>query len=462
MQDNEEWSRHASLTPKLYNNADLTIVAGRSNDAHQGFLRPEYTSDSSTVSNNWIDRKRNHNIGPTNESGWCYQELLMSRRAIIFGEQQLSFRCRERHEFEDGECVKVGQRESWYNLLLPSPTTVCLPAPKDDHKPDNTVQRAAQPARYHPNMPGNKRRPLLSGKGSDPALVQWYAMIADYPTRKFYDPTEIHSAISGVVRLFQSAFVERLGPGSDRYMAGLWESDMIPGLLWRSSRIQDPDLPALQEPMHQGRVIQRAPSWSWMALTGPIRQGGLDNLGVPCCVATWGVNNWPGPMAEYSKSPEIFKLVITGYVRRLRISQYSTRDHAEYSAWGNIVPHYPTESMNRHTFRLEAEEAKPLITGIRDPSMDWPNIAATGIFDMERKATNRPSSITALRLTSEEGLLLDEVYDSRGDTIGFRRMGVFVIENPVAFYPAHSIAANAYGGYDVIEGRLPVGPMTLL
>jgi hypothetical protein len=479
--DKKDWALQASLVPEIYNNADLTIVAGRSEDADKGFLEPTYSPDTpdahlpyecsttftSTVCR--IGKARTRDIGPTNDRGWCYQELLMSRRAIIYGEQQLSFQCRERHEFEDGECNMVGQRDTWYNLLFPSRHSVSLPEVKEIHKPCNQVRSFRRSTRYLVPSFGNKRRPWELGAGSDPALQRWYAMVAEYSKRSFYDPTDNHAAISGVARLFQTVLVERFGPGSDGYMAGLWEMDIISGLLWRSSRILDPDLPALQRPTHEGRIIRRAPSWSWMALVGPICQGistdragsrGFSRLGVPCCVPR-SDNEWPGPMVEYSKSPDSFELGIYGYVRRLRISQYSTRDHAEYSAWGNIVP-YPTESLNRHTFRLEAEEAKQLIRGIRDPSLDWPNIAATGIFDMECKATNRPSSITALRLTSEEGLLLDEVYDSRGDTVGFRRVGVFVIENPVAFYPAHSIAANAYGGYDIIEGRLPVESMTIL
>lgn len=490
--DKDDWAKVAGQVPEVYNNADLVIVAGRSNDARHGFLahrRPQISTrflksaaksfgvadhstspiqlpyrcegdlDFTTCS---IILPRNDEIGPLHTRAWCYQELLMARRMIIYGEQQLSFRCRERHEFEDGTCNFLGKEDSWYNLLFENLSFISedsLPKVKDKHSPSARIRDLRRPASYFSENPGHERRIQCGFWASDPILEKWYEMTADYSRREFYNPTDNHAALSGVVRLFKKVLISRFDV-QPTYMAGLWEMDMIRGLLWRSNRIHDPKSSALELPKLGGSVVRRAPSWSWMALVGSVNQH-PPRGGTPCCrgepmsrrvdrSGAWGPEpeGWEFSMVKSEKFPDPFYLGVRGYVRELRISNYKTEDHSEYSTW---LPSYTPESLAQHTFRLEAEESPPLVRKPEDSrSSDWPHIAATGLFDRDY-GSNRPLKMWALRLTSEEGLLLERTVDPTDSSFLHKRLGIFIIENPSAFYPKNVLTDPVLGHYKVLE-----------
>jgi hypothetical protein len=483
MQDDiQDWATQASQVPEIYNNADLTIVAGRSNDAGKGFFKSEYVldnsdvqlpyrcSENSTLTNCWLVPARNQQIGPTTNRGWCYQEALMPRRMVIYGEQQLIFRCREREEYEDGTCMFVGKADTWYNLLFSPNYNRSLPPVEEHNLPWKRYQLKERPARYNISTDTGKPRLLALGSASDTVLNRWYSMTAEFSSRSFYDPRDNHAALSGLVRLFQKVLRERFGPIWDTYVAGLWQIDMICGLLWRSRRIVDPNLPALQAPEHKGHVVRRAPSWSWMALVGPIYQGagtaivddrGFSQLGVPCCKPISMVReSWNYEMIKPEYFPDPLRLMVMGYIRKVRISKYETKDHTGYSTWRGFRVKYNPEALDQHTFRLETEENTALIKGLHDPSLDWPQIAATGLFDMDY-TTDRPLSMWALRLTSEEGLLLRQIEDPESNSFMYERLGIFVIENPLAFYPKGLLVEDYTGSY-VIEDQLPVETVILV
>lgn len=136
--DDDDWAVQSTNIRHIYGNADLTIVAGRGKDARDGFLEPKYKSTVPEAqlpyrspekpdSACWINLSRNYDIGPTNNRAWCYQESLIARRMIIYGEQQLSFRCCERFEYEDGRYQLIGESDGWYNLSFLAQN----PSPKD-------------------------------------------------------------------------------------------------------------------------------------------------------------------------------------------------------------------------------------------------------------------------------------------------------------------------------------------
>jgi hypothetical protein len=256
--DSHDWARQSMLVPTIYGDADLTIVAGRSRDARDGFLRSTYIPSVGPLALPYqgtgiceISLIRNHNFGPSMNRGWCFQEALLSRRMIVYGEQQLIFKCRERREFEDGHSDKLtAEQDEWYDIAVRT-----LDVSKD-------------------SMLSLFEVPIRPWRIVVPILRSWYILVAEYSWRDFFDPTDIHAALFGVVLLFQKALQTQYNhlhqPDAGRYMAGLWEIDMGSGLLWRSRRILNPSLPALKRPIRQGAVVERAPSWSWMALVGPV------------------------------------------------------------------------------------------------------------------------------------------------------------------------------------------------
>lgn len=521
--DNDDWATQSVNICQIYGNADLTIVAGRGKDAESGFLEPKYKpmvqepqlpyrSPGKQDSEFGISLPRNYDIGPTDERAWCYQESLMGRRMIIYGEQQLSFRCRERVEYEDGCCQLIQEADGWYNLSF----LTQYPSPKDPglklyNSPkfyislgfrDPKTQRLDPGQFAYVQQQGYTRASRAEGLNR-PILYRWYAMVSEYSERDFFDPTDNHAAISGIVLQIQQALaaeahIPRTGinrfrlkekipsiPG-ERYMAGLWERDMVYGLLWRSRRLVDPRLSALTVPMRaeqlgqEKKEVRRAPSWSWMSLVGPICQGYLtlplsDGAMFRCAPVrgSWSAepDAW-GPLVVKRKEFPQFPLEIRAYIREVRVSKYDTKDFGRASAWGTIAgvtTMYPIESMHRHTVLLEAKENKPLVKRSKSTlsPADAAQIVATGCFDMQYSSGSTPQHIWAMRVTSKEGLLLGVSNDPQYKTQVFRRLGVFVIENDAVFYPRDAIKKSSSGflsgpSSDVVEDRVPMSNVMIV
>ena len=141
-------------------------------------------------------------------------------------------------------------------------------------------------------MVGSIQDSLPTFMGKQLILKRWYEMTTEYSSRSFFNPTDNHAALSGIVRQVQLALVRSgLDPDREIYMAGLWEIDMVRGLVWRSRRIEDSRLVALKASVYEGRVVRRAPSWSWMALVRPICQQSIVDSGL-CVPANLDRKTW--------------------------------------------------------------------------------------------------------------------------------------------------------------------------
>lgn len=88
----------------------------------------------------------------------------------------------------------------------------------------------------------------------DVNFSKWYAMVENYTKRKLSHPSDKLPAISGLAEAFEEA------SGITGYVAGLWEEDLIEGLLW--SVASEDDTTSVVE--------TRPPSWSWASVDGAI------------------------------------------------------------------------------------------------------------------------------------------------------------------------------------------------
>ena len=77
---------------------------------------PHRGSHGPGSSNWWINLPRNEEIGLVDQRVWFFQGSLMSRRMLIYGAQQLSFRCRKRHIFEEGSWTDLEEEDDRYPL----------------------------------------------------------------------------------------------------------------------------------------------------------------------------------------------------------------------------------------------------------------------------------------------------------------------------------------------------------
>ncbi|TGJ87428.1 hypothetical protein E0Z10_g1394 [Xylaria hypoxylon] len=214
VQGNEEdWAYESKRMAQVYGNAALTIIAGRAADSRDGFLEnrcrpitgpcaiPFYDEDISQklalgeteMGNIWISLPRSVKFGPVSERGWCFQESLLSSRALVFGEEQLRFHCQELEIQEGGG---VGR-----------PLPYRIRNPYDESYASN---------------PDSK--PLGFQKLDDQELARrwlifWYREVLGlYTIRKLSNPTDVLAAISGMAQIAKARI-------RSRYLAGLWEAD---------------------------------------------------------------------------------------------------------------------------------------------------------------------------------------------------------------------------------------------
>jgi hypothetical protein len=85
-------------------------------------------------------------------------------------------------------------------------------------------------------------------------LSSWYDFIKEYTARNLTKDTDKFPAIAGVARAVQQQT-------SMRYLAGLWDQDLLLGLSWSREKATETLRLAAQ---------YRAPSWSWASVDGQI------------------------------------------------------------------------------------------------------------------------------------------------------------------------------------------------
>ena len=176
--------------------------------------------------------------------------LLTQSSELIYGEQQLSFRCREHKICEYGRLKLLKKvkpedtlsRMGGYDL----PIDIC----------SRYIRYASATVNAH-----------------DKILQCWYFIAEEFSTRSLFDSTDNHAALLGVVLKLQEALgiALNLDRTRIRYIAGLWERDMANGLLWATNLASSASL-VCRNAKGKNESVKRAPSWSWMALDGPVCQ----------------------------------------------------------------------------------------------------------------------------------------------------------------------------------------------
>ena len=450
--DTNDWERQSLLVPEIYANADLTLIAARSDDSRNGFLWPTYVPKAEPVQlpyqlanppeqdKCYISLERNYEYGPTSQRAWCFQEEFVSRRILTYGEQQLSFRCRERKNFEDGglQLVKKVNDEDTLSRV------------GGHDLPIDIFARFA-------------RKTSAVGNERDKILQCWYFTAEEFSTRSLYDSTDNHAALFGVVLKFQEALrmALNLEPTRIRYIAGLWETDMANGLLWAKDPASSA-LPVRRNKKGKNESVKRAPSWSWMALDGPVyqkdvngwqgRKGTSNAHGdVQCCTPvdpnSWSPtpDGWGPSMINYKKFPTELKLEVNAYIREVRISENDASNSPQDSGHMVMRPHIPELASNKFKVLLEPAESPALQKAPTASTLDERildrSIAALGQFDIDRAP--KPSKIWAMRVRTNLGLLLEQISDPSTQPSVFQRLGVFAIIGNSAFYPKGSVEPAA-------------------
>ncbi|KAI1742756.1 heterokaryon incompatibility protein-domain-containing protein [Xylaria scruposa] len=447
----KDWEAESKKMRQVYNNAYLTVLAGSSVDCRAGFLsdRPSPVQPFPIPLDDPCDGQqpflfatltRSHAEGPTRTRSWCFQESMLSRRLLIFGTEQLRFRC------------ITGERSEHAPLIQMDGVRRTL----DDHETPF----------FNPELQQLRAYPGDAGVVRSSVLEHWYVTLIEFTHRRFSNPHDVFAGISSIAQ----AAAPHLG--GSRYLAGLWERDLIRGLLWRPAAFGS----ELGEPGVLTRPVERAPTWSWASV-----EGGIDHLDYE--------PNWEVPIIE-NQSPfksgavpggeQIRKSVFdtkTDFVRvrpAARSSQAEQDDHDDAWCWSDDT-HFKPDTVHieapnlpqllmwgrlvkavfsdqcvnvkrwrpRHDWRPQEQRRETyerMFNGRRPvferalmiygygfyllDSEEQGKTFAVGLFDVKEETCRE---VWCLQLTEVEGLMLREV-ESHDGIRRFQRLGLFWLE----------------------------------
>ncbi|KAI1172715.1 heterokaryon incompatibility protein-domain-containing protein [Nemania sp. FL0916] len=403
----EDWAYESQRMTLVYGNAALTIIAGRAADAREGFLENrlchaagpcdlpfcdkrhvpsllECTGNMGNMGSIWLSLPRKYDRGPVSDRAWCLQEELLSPRALVFGTEQLRFKCQELEIYENGSTKSlINQSRNPHSV-----DTAGLISP------GLSIGEAAREQYLRRQM-----------------LIYWYKeVLIWYTARKLSNQDDVFAALSGMAQIMKTKI-------RSRYLAGIWEADMVRGLLWRSFRTYNTSLPRRAcerrtkitgspqrgDKESSARVTPiRVPSWSWAAVHGHIIADFTDNTDRYYHKSTWQIRPahpdcWATDPACHAATVHIprCELEFFGRLRRVKCIPYQRPDKC-------IGPSKRRDAAHVHLTPIEEVETSDSAERKHDPR-DSSHTVACAWFDV---AEERVSTCWCLPLTSKKGLLL--------------------------------------------------------
>ena len=235
--DLSDWEVESREMSSIYGDAHLVIGADGAKGAQEGFLRdlPEYNSlhademsalvavvddeqadvyvsecpehyDTCSLLNMAIVSEQYQDVieNPLSQRAWAFQEQLLARRMVHFTKEEMVWECRSRYRCECTQFDDFRQRTF-----------------RDDYISGDTATMG----------------------------IQWYSFVNEVCGRQLTFQTDILPCLSGIAAQMEASMM-------GRYLAGLWEEDLLLGLTWSYKQLQTRISP------------QQAPSWSWASLEG--------------------------------------------------------------------------------------------------------------------------------------------------------------------------------------------------
>ncbi|KAI7565330.1 hypothetical protein KC343_g3653 [Hortaea werneckii] len=229
--DNEDWQRESSRMAEVYSGAYLVFVAAAAADVEGGLDPPadfknwrHLTAHQVTAGPIWV-RVKDHDrdacaLLPISIRAWTYQERLLARRCLIFGESEVVWECLQGCRCQCSAAHTVARQSD--PQLLPS----VLPS-------GTTGKRFAS---------------------SQDAYEFWSYAVQTFSEMRLTRPTDRLPAISAIASVIQAET-------GDQYLAGLWRRGLLKQLAWRPH-----DSGTLDPPYD----VYVAPSWSWASFPSDV------------------------------------------------------------------------------------------------------------------------------------------------------------------------------------------------
>ncbi|KAK2044833.1 heterokaryon incompatibility protein [Colletotrichum somersetense] len=238
-----DWEVESAKMASVYHNAYLTIAAGTSTCASEGFLhqrhlaaahrkpfRMDWRTDgghTAVLAVRAVPAGHTHSISltgdrqssiPLNVRGWTLQEELLSRRTITYTQNELWWTCQTQR---DCEC------HAFDEITRDGPRAMI-----------STALMTSRPA----------------------AFEQWQAVVSEFSARKLSYGLDKLPALSGLASVVQQK------TGSS-YVAGLWRENFVRDLNWYSPAMT---LDKLEDANAKATEAYCAPTFSWASANGLI------------------------------------------------------------------------------------------------------------------------------------------------------------------------------------------------
>jgi hypothetical protein len=247
--DRDDWIHEASSMGTVYARALFTISADASPDTSTGLFLDRSTCHGISATLPWPLKDPDDGLGPMTLQitpdfrsfkeeisasplagrGWTFQERALSSRIIHFGSELCYWECKEACIGENEEIGKYSVQDGFFHLkdmLLTS-------------------------------------SPLLPEISAAKLHDKWAWVISQFSSRQLTNGSDAFAALEGVATMFGEK--NKLG----KYYCGLWENEFLRHLLWSSDRTDS-------NVSHNRPAAYRAPSWSWAAIQGPVKNPAIE------------------------------------------------------------------------------------------------------------------------------------------------------------------------------------------
>ncbi|KAM0317022.1 hypothetical protein ACHAPQ_011156 [Fusarium lateritium] len=264
--DTQDWEIEAAKMASIYNGADLVLSATGSADGAGGclFKREPFVTVAGTFPDGkpfevYGRKMAKHSVfgweadpnmskgsanpitgttltdvldHPLMTRAWCFQERLLATRILHYTKNEIVFDCLSSMECE---CGALEKHED--DPLVPARRMM-----KTGHKFIKGTK----------SYRGSSTNPSVPLQGEAKEFMEhhelWRDLIVQYSQKNITKRTDGLPAIAGLA-------TEWLSKDTGRYLAGLWEKDLINGLRW---------MPDEKDSGEEPQYI--APSWSWLSV----------------------------------------------------------------------------------------------------------------------------------------------------------------------------------------------------
>lgn len=270
--DFADWKKESPTMYKVYTNAEFNICASKNNQ-NEGLFSQRSPSDSQPLhfelpgspvdedetdkladSGHYLIHKETAieiwdarmNNSPLASRGWVFQEQLLSRANLHFGDHDILFECSEMRASESSGSdqdyeVSWSYYQPFFKAQLPIPAVEeCVPVPSEGtsgSEDDNSE---------------------LSEDNHDD-FKHWHDLLGRYTALQLTRSDDRLVALSGVAQYFKNFFSQ-----GECYIAGLWSSRLPTEILWQLTTT------ASRETWEKRKKKRHHLSFSWASVEGQV------------------------------------------------------------------------------------------------------------------------------------------------------------------------------------------------